>query len=117
MPFGQQQRPSPPAERDRPMRLRWDGTAERAHEFQDWGRDEALIPIAAVTPPSRDAAAGTPAAAWRLRAKIQVAPELGGGEQWVDVPEGATVRNTGTWAEPVLEIITSAASAAVLSEE
>jgi hypothetical protein len=118
VPFGQQrQRDDEP----KPTRMTWTGTAARAHEIADWGRDEALLPLVAATPPSRDAEPGTPEAEWSLKAKVPVAAELGGGEQWVDVPKGAVIRNTNTgpsaWTDPVLEVVTARGTAAAFTQE
>jgi hypothetical protein len=110
MPFGQRQ----PVEENKPSRMTWNGTPERAREIADWGKDEALLPLVAVTPPSRDAAPGTPEAGWPVKAKVAVTAEMGGGEQWVDVPNGAVIRNTNTgptaWVDPVLTVVTAPAT-------
>jgi hypothetical protein len=107
MPFGQ----VPTArDEDKPLRKTWDGTEKAAHEIEEWARDEALLRYAAVTPPSRDAADGTPEATWRLKVRVAVPEKMGGGEQWADVPKGAVVRNTNrgpsAWTDPLFEIIT-----------
>jgi hypothetical protein len=118
MAFGQR---SQRDEQEKPTRMTWDGTEKRAREIEQWGRDDALLPIVAVTPPSRDAGPGTPEAQWRIRALVPVASELGGGVQWVDVPKGAVIRNTNTgttaWTEPVLAIVTSRGTAAAFDKE
>lgn len=117
MPFGQGQRTDPA----KPSRMTWNGTAERARKIEDWGRDDALLPLVAATPPAADAKPETPGAEWRLKAKIPVDPRLGGGEQWVDVPKGSVIRNTNTgptaWIDPVLEVVTATASAAAFTQE
>lgn len=118
MPFGQRQQPQ---DDRKPSRMTWNGTESRAREFQNWGRDDALLPIVAVTPPSRDAAPGTPESEWRLQAKVPVPPELGGGDHWVDVPKGSVVRNTNTgptaWVDPLLEVVTASGAAAAFNQE
>lgn len=119
MPFGQGQHRDD--EKPKPSKIVWDGTEQRAREIQDWGRDDALLHIVAVTPPSRDAAPDTPEAGWRVRAKVPVSQRDGGGEVWVDVPKGSTIRNINTgpsaWVEPVLQVVTPAAQAAVFTQE
>lgn len=117
MPFGQAQR----QDDRKPSRMTWTGTERRAREIEQWGRDDALLPLVAVTPPSRDAKPDTPEAEWRIQAKVPVAPQLGGGEQWVEVPKGAVVRNTNTgstaWVDPVLEVVTASGAAAAFDKE
>lgn len=101
-------------------RMTWNGTAKRAREIVDWGRDEALILFVAATPPSRDAKPDTPEAEWQLKAMVPVPAELGGGVQWVDVPKGSVIRNTNTgttaWTDPVFEVVTAQASARAFEE-
>lgn len=120
MPFGQQNRQQQNDD-EKPSQMRWDGTEQRARELADWGRDEALLAVVAVTPPSRDAAKGAPDAEWRVRAQVPVPDDLGGGVTWVDVPKGATIRNVTTgpkaWIDPVLEVITARGAAAAFTEE
>lgn len=115
MPFGQAE-PVP----KKPSRMTWNGTRERARELADWGRDDALLPIVAVTPPTLVADPETPAGQWQVKALVAVAPELGGGVTWKDVPVGAVIRNTNTgpnaWVDPVLEVVTARPSAAAFQE-
>ena len=101
---------------EKPTRITWTGTPERAREVAEWGRDEALLPLVQAIPPDRNAPEGSPAARWRLKAQVSVPAAHGGGVQWVDVPDGAVLRNTGTWIDPVLEIETPRRPAAVFEE-
>lgn len=107
----------PSREPERATRLRWDGTAERAHEIQDWARDAALLPYASVTPPDRNAAEGTPEATWRIKIKVEVAAEMGGGWEWVDVPNGAMIHWTGTEEDPTFSVRTPRMAAQTLTEQ
>ena len=90
---------------DIPSEMVWSGTGESAREMVDWARDEALICFAAATPPTYGAPADSPAASWRLQLRLPVRAELGGGDTWVPVPVGSTIRNTGTWVDPRFEIL------------
>lgn len=103
-------------EPERVMRMRWDGTQERAGEIVNWARDAAFLPYAAVTPPDRNAAEGTPEARWRMKIKVEVPAVMGGGWQWDDVPEGATIHVSGPEEDPVFEIRTPRMAAARLTE-
>lgn len=91
-------------EDERPDHLVWDETPERAREIVDWARDEALILFAAATPPTFGAPAGSDQSKWRLQLRVPVSPAMGGGDVWVPVPPGATVRNHGTWIDPVFRV-------------
>lgn len=101
---------------EKPKRMTWDGTAERAREIAGWGRDEALLPYVQATPPDRNAPEDTPGAGWRLKVQTAVPTEYGGGVQWEDVPIGAVIRNAGTWIDPVLEVVTARRHAATFEE-
>jgi hypothetical protein len=95
-------------EQDRkPARMVWDGTAGTAREMVDWARDAALLPYATATPPDRNAPEGSAAATWRLQIKTPVPAAHGGGDVWVNVPLGATVRFSGTEEEPTFTIHTA----------
>lgn len=108
---------SPAARPDeKPTRITWTGTPERAREIAEWGRDEALLPLVQAIPPDHNAPGDSPAARWRLKAQLPVPAIDGGGVQWVDVPDGAVLRNTGTWIDPVLEIVTARRHAATFEE-
>jgi hypothetical protein len=119
VPFGQTRQQQ--ADDEKPSQMRWDGTDKRARDLVDWGRDEALVAIVAATPPSRDAPKGLPDGEWTVRALVPVPDDLGGGVTWVDVPKGATIRNTTTgpkaWTDPVLEVVTAHGAAAAFTEE
>jgi hypothetical protein len=106
----------PKPEPERPEKLRWDSTAKRAQEMQDWARDAALLPYAGITPPDRNAAEGTPGSTWRLKIKTEVPAEQGGGWQWVDVPDGATVHFSGTEEDPVFSVRTPRMAAQKLQQ-
>lgn len=101
---------------EKPARMTWNGTGERARQIADWGRDDALLPLVQATPPDRNAPEGSPEASWTLKALVPVSGAQGGGVQWDVVPVGAVVRNTGTWVDPVLEIVTARRSAATFEE-
>lgn len=101
---------------EKPKRMTWNGTPERARELAGWGRDEALLSYIQVIPPDRNADPESPAATLRLKAQVPVPVGQGGGTQWDDVPVGSVIRNTGTWVDPVLEIVTARTSAAAFEE-
>jgi hypothetical protein len=94
----------PKKEDEYPTSMVWKGTEASARDICAWARDDALLPFAAVTPPDRNAAAGTPGAKHRLKIQTTVPPELGGGLQWIDVPEGATILFEGTRVDPTFSI-------------
>lgn len=87
-----------------PTQMVWKGTEASAREICIWARDEALLPYAAVTSPDRNAADGTPGAAYQLKIQTDVPAELGGGVQWVTVPRGATILHAGTRVDPRFSI-------------
>ena len=94
---------------ERPTRMTWKATDKSARAICDWARDDALIPFAAVTPPDRNAPAGTPAAEYRLKLMVAVPAAMGGGTQWIDVPKGATILDDiqagSTRVDPVFKIL------------
>lgn len=100
-----------------PTTMQWKGTEKSAREIAQWARDEALLPYAAVTPPDRNAAPGTPAAGWSLKLKVEVPASQGGGTQWVEVPQGATIQHEGTRVDPVFTIQAVKAAAETFKEE
>ena len=106
----------PRDEPERPQHLRWDGTRERAREMQDWGRDAALLPYIAVTPPDRNAAERTPGAGWQMKLLVETPADRGGGRQWVDVPNGATVHLSGSDADPIFTLRTPKMAAQQLDQ-
>lgn len=91
-------------EDEHPASMVWNGTERRAREICAWARDEALLPYAAVTPPDRNAAAGTPGAEHQLQVQTAVPASDGGGIQWTTVPKGATVLFEGTRVDPQFSI-------------
>lgn len=112
----QMRRPPQQEEPERVMRMRWDGTEQRAGEIVNWARDAALLPYAAATAPDRNAAEDTPEARWRLQIKTEVPASHGGGTQWESVPEGATIYVTGPVEDPVFEFRTPRMAAKTLTE-
>lgn len=96
-------------EDERPARMVWRATDKSARAICDWARDDALIPFAAVTPPDRNAAPGTPEAEYRLKVLQAVPASLGGGTRWVDVPKGAAIVDDAeagsTRVDPVFKIV------------
>jgi hypothetical protein len=118
VPFGQGRASD---NQEKPTRMTWNGTEERARKIVAWGKDEALLPLVQAIPPSRDAAPDTPGAEWQMKAKVAVMPEMGGGEQWVDVPKGSVIRNTNTgataWIDPALVVVTASGAAAAFTQE
>jgi hypothetical protein len=101
-----------PQRRDKPAQKTWDGTEERAHEIDQWARDAALLPYAAVTRPDRNAAAGSPEAGWLLKIQTPVPASDGGGTVWKPVPIGARIRFSGTDEDPTFTVVEPKAEAA-----
>lgn len=95
----------------------WDGTEASAREIETWARDAALLPYAAVTPPDRNAAAGTPEAGWQLKIQTPVPAAMGGGTVWKPVPIGARVRFSGTEEDPTFTIHDRKADAAAFQQQ
>jgi hypothetical protein len=106
-----------PDEKKKPARMTWDGKPETARELVDWARDAALLPYAQATPPDRNAAEGSEAAKWQIQIKTPVSAAHGGGDVWVGVPVGATIRFSGTEEDPTFTVHTPRQHAAAFRTE